>query len=206
MLIIVFIVMKCIKFYKIKPEIRILGIDDGPFNLWKDRKTVLIGAIFRGGVFMDGVLKSDVTIDGMDITDVIINMVKNTKHKDLRIIMLDGITYAGFNIVDILRLFRETGLGVIVITRKFPCFNDIKKAIKNFSDFEERWALIEAAGKPRKVKTQRGFIYMQKCGVTLKDAKKIIKISSTRSIIPEPLRIAHLIAGGVVLGESRGNA
>lgn len=198
--------MKNIKFYKIKPEIRILGIDEGPFNLWKDSKAVLIGAIFRGGIFMDGVLKSDVTIDGTDITDVIINMVKNTRHKDIRIIMLDGITYAGFNIVDIVRLFKETGLGIIVITRKFPCFEDIKKALKNFGNFEERWALIENAGKPRKVKTQEGFIYMQKCGLTLKDAERIIKISSTRSLIPEPLRIAHIIAGGVVLGESKGNA
>jgi len=33
-----------------------------------------------------------------------------------------------------------------------------------------------------------------------------VKLSSTRSLIPEPIRVAHLIASGVALGESRGGA
>jgi hypothetical protein len=37
-------------------------------------------------------------------------------------------------------------------------------------------------------------------------AARIIQITSTRSNIPEPLRVAHLIATGIVLGESRGKA
>jgi uncharacterized protein len=35
---------------------------------------------------------------------------------------------------------------------------------------------------------------------------KIIRLSSTRGNIPEPLRVAHLIATGIILGESRGKA
>ena len=36
--------------------------------------------------------------------------------------MLDGITYGGFNVVDIEELYRETGLPVIVIMRSCPDF------------------------------------------------------------------------------------
>lgn len=203
--------MKNVKFRKIKKEIRILGIDDGPFNFRKDKKAVIIGVMFRGGLFMDGIMKREVEVDGMSITQTIIDMLKTTRHKDLRVIMLDGITYAGFNIVDIKKIFKETHIPVIVVVRRHPDFEKIKNALKNFADFEERWKLIEGAGKPRKIKVRsidgrQGFIYMQKCGVNLKDAKEIVKISTTRGLIPEPIRIAHIIASGIILGESHGDA
>lgn len=203
--------MNNIKFRKIKKEIRILGIDDGPFDFRKDKKTVIIGVMFRGVSFMDGVMKRESDVDGMDITRTIIDMLKKTRHKDLRIVMLDGITYAGFNIVNIREIFKETHIPVIVVVRKFPDFERIRNALKHLDDFEERWKVIEIAGKPKKVKVEsidgrKGFVYIQKCGINLSDAKAIVKISTTRGLIPEPIRLAHIIASGIVSGESRGNA
>lgn len=49
-------------------------------------------------------------------------------------------------------------------------------------------------------------IYFQCYGITKEDASKIIKETSTMSLIPEPLRVAHLMATGFVLGESVGHA
>ncbi len=203
--------MDNIKFRKIKKEVRILGIDDGPFNFRKDKKALIIGVMFRGGSFIDGVMKSETDVDGKDITQTIIDMMKKTRHKDLRVIMLGGITYAGFNIADIKQIFNETHIPVIVVVRKFPNFEKIKNALKNFTDFEERWKLIEGTGKPKKVKVKsvdgrQGFVYIQKCGINLSDAKEIVKISTTRGLMPEPIRIAHIIASGIVLGESHGDA
>lgn len=203
--------MNNVKFRKIKKEIRILGIDDGPFNFRKDKKAIIIGVVFRGGSLIDGVMKREVDVDGMNITQTIIDMLKTTRHKDLRVVMLNGITYAGFNIVDIKKIFKETNMPVIVVVRKLPDLERIRNALKNFADFEERWRLIKDAGKPRKVKVKsvdgrQGFVYIQKCGVNLKDAKEIVKISTTRGLVPEPIRIAHLIASGIVLGESHGDA
>lgn len=203
--------MNNVKFRKIKKEIRILGIDDGPFNFRKDKKAIIIGVMFRGGSLIDGVMKREVYVDGMNITQTIIDMLKTTRHKDLRVVMLNGITYAGFNIVDIKKIFKETNMPVIVVVRKLPDLERIRNALKNFADFEERWRLIKDAGKPRKVKVKsvdgrQGFVYIQKCGVNLKDAKEIVKISTTRGLVPEPIRIAHLIASGIVLGESHGDA
>ncbi|MFN3527828.1 MAG: DUF99 family protein [Candidatus Altarchaeaceae archaeon] len=202
-----------IKFKKIKKEIRIVGIDDGPLNIFRDKhkKSIIIGTIFRGGRLLEGVIKDEVEVDGMDSTEKIINIIKRSSHKDIRVIMLDGITFAGFNIVDIKKLYRETNLGVIAVTRKFPNFEKIKNALKNFDDGEKRWKLIMKSGKIHKVEVKndagkQGQVYFQKAGLYLKDAKEIIKISTTRGLIPEPLRIAHIIASGIVNGESHGDA
>jgi endonuclease V-like protein UPF0215 family len=40
-------------------------------------------------------------------------------------------------------------------------------------------------------------VYMQTVGVSIEDAQKILRLTSTRSHIPEALRVAHIIASGI---------
>jgi uncharacterized protein len=192
--------------FHIKREIRILGIDDSALL---NEKVMIVGVVFRGGDWMDGVLRSDITKDGLDATDVICSMIRKSRHYcQIRVVMLDGITYGGFNVVDIERLYRETGIPVIVVMRSRPDFQKIRSALEYFSDGEERWIIIERAGKIEEItgEKERGPVYIQKKGIGLVSAEKIIRLTSIRSNIPEPLRIAHLIATGIILGESRGKA
>lgn len=192
--------------FHIKPEIRILGIDDSALL---NEKVMIVGTVFRGGDWIDGVLRSEITRDGLDATGVIVAMIKNSRHYDqLRVIMLDGITYGGFNVVDIEELYRETGLPVIVIMRSYPDFEKIRAALRHFSDGEARWEIIKKAGEIEKMVTGRKGtpIYVQKAGIGAKSTEKIIHLTSIRSSIPEPLRVAHLIATGIILGESKGKA
>jgi len=192
--------------FHVKPEIRILGIDDSALI---NEKIMIVGTIFRGGDWMDGVLRSEITRDGLDATKVISRMTKESKHyRQLRVIMLDGVTYGGFNVVDIVELQKETGIPVIVVMRSYPDFEKIKAALKHFPDGEKRWEIIEKAGKIEKVvtKDRENPVYIQKKGIGIKSAEKIVRLTAIRSNIPEPLRVAHLIATGIVLGESRGKA
>ena len=194
---------------RIKREIRILGFDDAAFEFGSAGKSVpVIGVIFRGGDFIDGMLRTDITIDGMDATDKLIERINSTRHKQqLRAIMLDGITLGGFNIVDIHRLHEQTGLPVMVINRKMPDLQGVQKALKKFKDYKKRWALIKKAGalKPCTLKGGKK-VYYQSVGLSDEKAEEIIILSSTRSFIPEPLRVAHLIATAIVKGESSGRA
>lgn len=190
--------------FHIKSEIRILGIDDSALL---NEKVMIVGTIFRGGDWIDGVLRSEITKDGLDATYVICNMIKKSKHYgQIRAVILDGITYGGFNVVDIQTLYRETGIPVIVVMRSYPDFDKIKLALKYFSDEEERWAIIKRAGKIEKITGKKNSIYIQRAGIGLETVRKIIQLTSIRSNIPEPLRVAHLIATGIILGESRGKA
>jgi uncharacterized protein len=192
--------------FHIKREIRILGIDDSPLI---SKKVMIVGAVFRGADWMDGVLRSEITKDGLDATDVIYRMIIRSKHYgQIRVVMLDGITYAGFNVVDIEKIYMETGIPVIVVMRSRPDFEKIKSALKYFLDGEERWSIIKTAGKIEEIcnEKRKNSIYIQRAGISLESVNKIIRLTSIRSNIPEPLRVAHLIATGIVLGESRGKA
>jgi hypothetical protein len=195
-----------VKFWQIKPEIRILGVDDGPLD-----KSIggipLVGAVFRGGRWLDGVLKSEITPDGLDVTEKLVEMVKKSRHLgQLRVVMVDGITFAGFNVLDVKKVFRELGLPVIVISREKPNMRDIRKAIKHLPNWSTRWKLIQKAGRIYSMRTKHrgGQIYIQPVGIRREDAERIVRLSSVRSLVPEPIRVAHLIATAVVRGESYG--
>ncbi|KXS44838.1 MAG: hypothetical protein AWU59_214 [Methanolobus sp. T82-4] len=192
--------------FHIKEEIRILGIDDSALI---SEKILVVGAFFRGGLWMDGVMSSYLTKDGLDGTDTLVEMIKSSKHyPQIRIIMLDGITYGGFNTIDIIRLYEETDIPVIVLMRQLPDFEMIDRALSYLPHKEMRSEIIKKAGKIVKVNTGdvNNPVYIQCSGIEMKDAARIVRISATRSNIPEPLRVAHLIATGIILGESRGKA
>ena len=194
------------KFRIIKQEIRILGIDDSPFPSHTTDKVMVVGTIFRAGNWLDGVLSTYIYGDGTDATEKIAAMVKNSRNLgQLGVIMLDGITFGGFNLVNIRQIFESTGVPVIVIMRRIPNFERIEKALKRFDDWENRWAYVLEAGKVYKVDNPEP-IYMQIHGINREDAEDIVRLSTTRSAIPEPLRVAHIIAAGIVTGESRGSA
>lgn len=194
------------KFRNIKKEIRILGIDDSPFPAHTTQPVMIIGTVFRAGEWLDGVLRTFIQGDGSDATRKIIDMVNSTRHKDqLGVMMMDGVTFGGFNVINIQEIFQSTGIPVIVVMRRYPNFKKIKKALKRFNDWDKRWENMMNAGEIYTIENKEN-IYIQICGIDLDDAVDIIKRSTTRSAIPEPLRAAHLIAAGVVTGESKGSA
>jgi endonuclease V-like protein UPF0215 family len=187
-------------FRVIKPEIRVLGVDDGAFTPHVQSQVPVVGIVFRGGYWFDGIMHTKIAVDGFDATDKIASMIIRSPHyKQLRVIMLNGITFAGFNIVDVQELNVTTELPVITVTRKKPDLAEIRQALQNLPYSEERWKTILNAGEPIEVSTinMKAKVYIQTIGLSIEDAQKILRLTSTRSNIPEALRVAHLIASGI---------
>jgi hypothetical protein len=185
-------------FRKIKSEIRILGVDDGKFVPHTQGAVIVVGVVFRGGCSIDGVMHTHVAIDGFDATEQLASMIKSSPHcKQLRLVMLNGITFAGFNVVDIKRLNLATELPVIAVTRDKPDLEAVRKALNNLPKSEERWKMILAAGDIHEVRCMGKKIYLELAGISLADAQEIVELTSTSSRFPEPLRVAHLIASGI---------
>jgi len=188
------------KFRFVKPEIRVVGVDDGVFVPHSRGKCDVIGVVFRGGYWLDGVMRTQVEVDGMDATEKIAGMVIGSPHYgQLRVIMLNGVTFAGFNVVDTLKLFEKTGLPVIAVTREKPNFDGIWRALENLPFAEERWRAIRSVDRIVKVFTRKGegAIFMQVAGVEVGIARRIVRSTATRSNVPEALRVAHLVASGL---------
>jgi endonuclease V-like protein UPF0215 family len=89
----------------------------------------------------------------------------------------------------------------VVVIRKKPDIENIKKVLVKINK-KGKIKLIDKAGMPVRI----GKIYVQFKGLELEDVKEILKVTCTRSLIPEPVRVAHLIAQGIYFGESKGKA
>ncbi|MBD3249555.1 DUF99 family protein [Candidatus Woesearchaeota archaeon] len=185
-----------------KKEIRILSVDDAPFDKFKDRDVLVVGVMMRRGQWVDGVMSTRVRVDGRNSTAKLVSMINKSKFKpQLQAVILDGIAFGGFNIVDIERLNLETNLPVIVVIRRMPDFRKIKKTLKKLGK-EEKYKLIEKAGDVVEVKG----IYVQFKGVGIDAVKGILDAACTRSLLPESLRVSHMVGAGIIRGESKGNA
>lgn len=194
------------KIRRVKPEIRVLGVDDGVFIPHSKGVATVVGVVYRGGYWLDGAMRTEVKIDGMDATEKIASMITSSPHYDqLRVVMLNGVTFAGFNVVDIKKLFERVHLPVITVTREKPDFDDIRKALRNLSEYEKRLEAMENAGRIIEVCTRDAeqAVYVQIAGISEKDAEKILKSTSTRSSIPEALRVAHIIASGLTRSKEK---
>ncbi len=189
---------------KVKPQIRVVGFDDGTFSFSSKLgrgKTVLIGVVMKGSQEVVGVLSRWITVDGRDATDAMIDAVLSSRFKDLRVILLRGVTYGGFNIVDVERIYRETDLPVVVVVRKKPDLKAMESALrKHFPDAEERIELLR--GAPPLFEILPGKLYLQAVGVDERTAEEIVRVATKTGLIPEPLRLAHMIASAVMTGES----
>jgi endonuclease V-like protein UPF0215 family len=184
----------------IKPEIRVIGIDDGIFVPRSKKQAPIIGVVFRGGWWLEGVISTHVTVDGLDATANIAHMIKGSSHYgQLRVILLNGITFAGFNVVDIEKLRNETMLPVIAVTNKKPNLNKIHIALRNLPQNEKRWSAVLTAGKiiPISTRSEKEKIFVEFTGITEDNVTKILRLTATKSKIPEVLRVAHLVASGI---------
>lgn len=181
-----------------KKEIRILGIDDGAFDFCS-RDILVIGAVLRGNREIDGVLSCHIEKDGMDSTEKLIKMVKNSKYFcQLRAIMLQGSTLGGFNVVDLQEVSEKTKLPVISIFRRKPDEQKVWKALRYFPSGRKKFDIFKNGGRVYNF----GKIYFQVAGATEGRAKQIIQKTLLKSNVPEPVRVAHLIASGISTGES----
>jgi len=162
-----------------------------------DSKCLLIGAIYRGSASLEGVEATWIDVDGTDATEKIVAMIMGSRHRgQIRAIMLNGITFAGFNVADLQRVSEDTGLPVIAIVEREPHLDEIRDALSNLPDYRLRWGIIKRTGRPvpLRIPPRRRPIYAHAIDIPLEQAREIIERTRNRSAIPEPLRAAHLIS------------
>jgi len=180
------------RLHGVKREIRVVGIDDGNFFLRGVGKVNLVGVVFRGGEWVDGVLRTKIDVDGFDATKKIVKMVRESNHYgQIRVLMLTKICFGRSNIVDVEKVFRGVKRPVIVFMRKPLNMGRLKLRVKDTKNETEKLRVLENL-KKEFLRIGKDF-WMLLFGVERFDAEKILEIT-LKNTLPEPLRVARLVA------------
>jgi len=175
-----------------------IGFDDSRFQLKSNiKKTQLIGIVCQGTRVVN-VVRDEISIDGDDATDTLIKLA--TQHiKEIQYILTDTITFGGFNIIDIERIYTLTNKPVIAITESHVNLESVKTALKkNFPrSYISKLQKIIRAGDlyETEILTAGGLskVYYHVKGAPAEVVNDLLIKICIDSKLPEPIRIAHLI-------------
>lgn len=177
---------------------RFAGFDDG-FSSFEEDKAYIVACI-TAGTYVEGFLFSHIDVDGMDVTSTIINLINGSRFRQqLKCIILSGITFGGFNVADINHIYHQTGIPVMVVMNRPPDFEAMENALQKVEQKEKRKEILSRAGTVYNIEG----IFVQVAGCSPEEAQEYIQSSTIKGKLPEPVRIAHLVASSLVYGESR---
>jgi len=181
----------------------VIGVDDAPFARSHRGDLAIVGAVTTAGR-LDGVLVGKVRRDGADSTRRIAAMITGSRfHGHMQALLLQGIALGGFNVVDLHGLAAAIERPVLVVARRRPDLRAIERAlVERVRGGRRKWALVEAAGAMEPCEG----VWVQRAGLSPAEAGALVRGTRAVGALPECLRLAHLIAGGIGDGASRGRA
>ncbi len=181
----------------------LLGVDDAPFERAHRGDVPIVGAVFTRAR-LDGVLVGAVRRDGVNSTERVARMLEGSPFDaHVRAVVIGGITLAGFNVVDIHGLAERLDRPVLVVARKEPDLRAIESALsRRVPGGMKKWRLIEKAGPMEPLEG----VWVQRAGLSSSAAAQLLRESRVQGVLPEPIRVAHLIAGALACGTSHGGA
>src|SRR2546428_10031679 len=107
--------------------LRVIGFDDVP---WRHRPgpVGLVGVVCAGTRF-EGMVYGNVRRDGWRATEEIVRLLARGKFlPQLHLVLLDGIAFGGFNLVDLPRLAKELQRPCVAVMRKEPDLPAMERA------------------------------------------------------------------------------
>lgn len=181
-------------------QFRVVGVEDGGFSKktldFGVSKALFVAVLFLGRRLYDFQL-GEITVDGLDATEKLSKMLHRWSFDT---VILAGVSFAGFNLVDSASIFEEFKKPVIIVARTRPDNVRVKNALRqHFEDWRIRWSIFEKLGPVYKVVSvvNEPPIYVEVVGTRLDWAERVLRSLSICCRIPEPIRVARLIARGL---------
>ncbi len=161
---------------QVKREIRTLGVAVKGF---KNGGSLIIGVVFRGGLYLDGILKA--TAHDPDITCTMVEMIKSSPHyPQIRVLILHEQLIDEAVRIDTPHLYNEVKRPLILLSD-----GDFKGEHRASTEILE----VELGGKTVKVLP---------LGLRRREAEKILTITTRDGGLPEPIRVADLISSALI--------
>ncbi|MFN3621970.1 MAG: DUF99 family protein [Nitrososphaerales archaeon] len=177
-----------------KRGIRALGIAES-FRVGLLKRSCLAGVVMRADLVVDGFVFGSATIGGDDATDAVIGMFYRLERNDINVIILRGVIISFFNIIDLEKVYFDTNVPVIGLT--FEESEGLDEHIKHH--FPQNWQhkiqQYHKVGERKKLKLKTGStLFIRAVGLDEKQATQILNRFTLQGAIPEPVRVAHLLA------------
>ncbi|MEN2974086.1 MAG: DUF99 family protein [Candidatus Caldarchaeales archaeon] len=180
-----------------KKAIRVMGVAES-FKKGLNQDALLVGVVMRSDLVVDGIVLGRCKVGGMDATDSIIKMYHKLERTDISAMILNGCIISWFNVIDLKRMYKEINIPLVCLTYH-PSAGIRDYFIKYFpEDWIERVRVYEENGPRIEVVNKNRFkIYLRVIGVDVETALNLINKYTLFGKIPEPLRLARLIAHSV---------
>jgi len=185
----------------VRKALRTVGVDDGGFqSQWSQIRRhgkAILAAVLLNEYWIDDIHVGEITVDGLDATEILVNLLN---HWTFDAVFLSGVSFAGFNLIDADTIYKKFRRPVIVVSGDKPDNMAVKKALQtHFTDWEARWRIIRKLGRIYSAApvVAEPPLYFETVGLSAGSAKLMIRALAVSSRLPEPIRVARLIARGL---------
>ncbi|MCS7106566.1 MAG: DUF99 family protein [Acidilobaceae archaeon] len=134
-----------------------------------------------------------VRIDGLEASSIVAALALQLGRGEA--LLLDSLTSAGFNPISPSTVERVTGLPTVAVYTYEPSSERLRAAMeKHLLDWELRLRVLKEVDKAQRTLTARGELYVYAWGLSLGEAKSLVEGLQIHARVPEPLRLAHMLA------------
>ena len=178
--------------------IRAIGFDDAPFERRRGAPVRIAGVVCAGTRF-EGMVFGTARQDGWNATEVLRRLLARGKFlPQLHLVLLDGIAFGGFNVVDLEALASALACPCVAVMRSAPDLPAVERALRRLPQPERRLRVLRRAGP---IHIRPPFVFQVR-GAEPDEVFAALRRLTDRGNVPEPLRLAHLVGAAVVCGES----
>jgi uncharacterized protein len=184
-----------------KKGIRALGVAES-FHQGRKR-SVLAGVVMRGDYVIDGIVLGRTSVGGNDATRAVASLYRRLRRNDVSLLMVSGAILSLYNIIDVDKLSKATGLPVVCLT--YNETSGIEDAIKRHfpSGSEAKLDAYRRLGKRTRVKLRTGSsVYVRSSSIETPALKAVLDAFTLQGSVPEPIKVAKLTARAVLLRRS----
>lgn len=181
---------------KIKPNMRILGIDDGPFTKYKSDHAKLVGVLMRLDRVIEKIAFSEIKVDGDDIIESSMKILNEIRVRP-SVVMFDGISFGGLNILDPEEMKNRSRIPVLTFHRGIPDIDSMIRAVRKVESGNDHGLKVLSSVTPDTYVVLGRTVTVNSAGLSSEEIEFLLRRLSITGITPEPLRLAKLIANAI---------
>jgi endonuclease V-like protein UPF0215 family len=154
----------------------------------------------RSDLVIDGFGIGTLKVSGSDATEAVLSLFRQLKRNDINVVLLSGSVLSLYNILDVDLLYEEIRIPILALTfkkSKADLARNIKAKFKP-GEAKDKIRLLEKLGTPKRMRLETGYqVFARAAGASSEQVESILNKFTLQGAIPEPIRVARLIAKAV---------